>query len=910
MLFTNTLKAENTTKDCVNCFSSKLLSMEKQDNCISIQLEITGLDCIHALSHFTVEVPCGNVSSASNTGEWTMELNSTDPTTGVYGIKVDDIQNFGEGTDTSKIILEYTICSDNAECINTIKTSPFEVAYKAAEYIFIDVIEPDQPTLEASLNTSDISCHGDHNGRITTTITSGQAPFTFYWSNGATTQNLDNIPAGSYELTITDNNGESLTLTATVNEPEAITAQASIQHANCGANDGTIEVTASGGSEPYTYLWNTGVTSPSINQLAGGLYTLEVTDINGCSQTLRYTIQDKTTLQATITADILECHQEGEGTLEAKVTGGFEPYTYLWDNGDTSSVATNLNSDPHKVIITDAAGCSIEKTGYVIIDKLNASATTTDPVCYGEADGNIQLSINNGTAPYSIKWNNGDTTMVVSNLEAGWYWADITDANGCTFRKYVNIKAPREINLNASITRGSCAANDSSINVKLSASGGTAPYTFYHNGAEADVNFTTNKTGYYTFSVTDANGCSNTDSILVTRPEAKLNSNINLIQPDCSNPVYGSANITITDGTEPYTIAWSDGSDALSRNDLTAGEYHIIITDANSCTSEHNISINHIDVSSVEIIALENMPDCSSNSNVLNAYTNNAASFNWSVSSSNTGWTIENKQSDQLTYSAGQGEAWIKLVAISTDGCLASDSILLSCQNQDIEQPDDSIPGNDDCSLCYEIIPTNIWKLDDQCYKYAATVKTDGSCRHDLSHMSILVTDGEVQFVNNSEGWKTEQNSTDPTTGIYGFKIDDISNFGNTKDQFNIEYTICFNGEPQREFIVAYKSGQCVVMDTINFNQKHFNTPLTSNSYPNPFTDATQIEFTAKITSNAKLCIYDLYGNLVECLYDGSVNANTHYSFEFRADNTSERMFFYRLICGNEVTQGKLMKVR
>jgi len=883
--------------------------MTEQDECITIQLEITAYDCIHALSHLTVEVPCGTVSSASNSGGWPMELNSTDPTSGVYGIKVDDIQNIGEGSEKNSFIVEYTICSSDTNCLNQIKSSSFQVVYKAATCIFIDVIEPEDSNLSAYLTTRDLLCHGANDGEIITTITEGQEPFTYYWSNGAQTKDLNNILAGSYQLTIIDGSGKSLTLSSQINEPEAISAQASIQHANCGSNDGSIAVSVVGGSEPYTYLWDTGETDNSIDLLSGGLYTLTITDANACSKTVKYTIQNLTTLQASVSTDVIECHEDGQGTLEVTVSEGNEPYTYLWDNGDTSSIATNLTSGSHKVIITDASGCSIEKTAYVIMNKLTATATTTDPVCNGEADGSVEITINNGTAPYSISWNTGDTTTIINDLNAGWYWADIIDANGCTFRKYVNIKEPAEINLTSTQTRGSCDESDSTIIVHLSATGGTPPYIYYMDDIESDPTFTVEKTGYYTFRITDTNGCENIDSILVTRPEAKLNTNINIIQPDCSNPDFGFASINIYEGAKPYVIVWSDGSESISRNDLAPGQYQVTISDAAGCTSEHDLTINEIQLSSAEIIAPDIMPDCYSNNNLLFAFSNNADSFEWSISDADTQWIIESQQADQLNYSAGQNSALISLMVTSADGCVDRDTIMLSCVGSENENPTDSI-SDGGCNTCYEFIPTHLEKLDDNCYKYTATVISDGSCRYDLSHLSLEVLHGRVHSAGNSKGWQTEINSTDPTTGLFGIKVDDISNFGKTIDQFNIEYTICFEQDLQRDFAIAYKSAQCVVRDTVRFGQQIAYSTLSSNSYPNPFAESTQIEFTAKTSSNAELCIYDIYGNLVECLYNGPVEANTYYSFEFRPLQSNENLFFYRLVCGNEVSQGKLMKVR
>ena len=649
-----------------------------------------------------------------------------------------------------------------------------------------------------------------------------------------------------------------------------------------------------------------------MDQLESGQYTLLISDTNGCTKTFSYTIQSTTTLRATITSDVLECHQKGEGSLTATPSGGEEPYTYLWDNGDTTATASNLTSGMHKVIITDAVGCSIEKSSYVIINKLEASASIQNPKCNGEATGSATLTINNGTGPYDIIWNDGSTELSIDDLKGGWYWADITDANGCIVRKYVNISEPAEINLNASFSRASCTQNDSSIIIDLKANGGTPPYVYYKDETEIDGSYTVDQTGYYEFTVVDANGCDKTDSILVTRPEANLSSNITVTQPNCKSNNYGSSVISIVNGVAPYTVVWSDGSEAMNRNDLTEGDYEVMITDNIGCSAHHTVSITSIELASAEIIAPDVMPDCSSTGNLLYAFTNNAASFEWTFS--DEGWLISSETADEITYSAGEGSTWVKLSVTSADNCTAVDSIQISCQSIDDSTPTDSIPDNDgdkNCDLCYEIIPTDIKKVDNNCYQYSLTIKTDGSCSFDLSHLTVEVKEGSVKSVYNTKGWKVEANSTDPTTGIYGFKVDDISNFGNSTDQFNLVYTICFDdGDYQRDFTIAYKSAQCVVTDQVSFKDYLNGSSITGSSFPNPFTDAAQIEFISKKASFATLCIYDIYGNLVECLYEGPVEENTYYNFEFHPANSQESIFFYRLVSGDDIIQGKLMKIR
>ncbi len=910
-LFTITSFSSEDSKNCVNCFETEIISIDKSDDCLNIQLEISAFNCIHALSHFSAEVPCGTVTEASNSKGWPMELNSTDPTTGITGIKVDDIKNFGESSDSTSFILSYTICSSDAECIKLIENRDFIVAYKAATCVFIDTIEVSNSHLEASITPGHIDCYDEASGKVETQILNGTPPYSYQWNTGETSAHLLNIKAGTYQVLITDANGSTLQLSAEVTQTNAINVESKITHSNCGLNDGAIETLVTGGTAPYHYSWDNGDTISTLSKLEAGLYTLILSDANQCTKTLKFNIQNITSLTASVTTDVIACHEEGEGELSVTPSGGTEPYTYLWDNGDTTAIANNLNGGTHKVIITDALGCSIEKRAYVILQKLTASASINNPVCNSDVTGSVELDISNGTEPYSILWNTGDTTSYLNDLAGGWYWADISDALGCTYRKYVNIKAPQEIALNASYRRLSCLESDSSILVDLNASGGTAPYKFYYDDEEITGTYTVDKVAYYTFRVVDNNGCETIDSIYIERPNANLNSSISIVQTDCDQPDYGSASIIINGGNAPYLVSWSDGSEQMERSDLMPGNYNVAVSDASGCSAEHQFTINAIELASAEILHPDALPDCLSPDQSLIAMLNNASSYEWDIIDDTNTWIIQEAGMEELIYTSGPGTAIITLKAISKDGCMAIDSLALTCQQDDTEEPIDPNPDpEDDCTPCYQIVPTGIWNLEDNCYKYSATVLTDGSCRFELSHLSFEVMNGSIQYLNNSKGWKTEINSKDPTSGLYGFKIDDIQNFGKTKDQFNIEFAICFQGDRQDEFTLAYKSAQCLAIDTLIFSRELYSNQLVSKSYPNPFTDKINIDFTAKEDTNAELYIYDVYGNLIECLYKGKVTTNTYYNFEFTAKDTKENIFFYRLVCGQEISQGKIIKLR
>ncbi len=895
---------QTSSANCDECFSSEIVSFNEINNYLSLELTIDANSCSAALSHFTVEIPCGTVTEASNSGNWPMEINSTDATTGIYGLKVDDIKNFGEDGQASSFTLQYTIAYDNEECLNKLKSEPFKVAYKAAKCIAIDTLQLISNQLQATIESSQIACYGSSDGQASVTINKGTPPYQYSWSNGASTATINNLAAGTYAVTIIDAANETLTLEAVITEPTPIKTSAKLTNANCGQGDGAITVEASGGLLPYTYLWNTGATSATINNLVEGSYTLTLTDAAGCVKTYNYSVAAETDLTANISSHYLECYEEGQGTLTAEVSGGTPPYSYLWDNGETSATISNLNSGTHQVTITDANGCSITQKGYVAIKKLNILSAVNDPVCYGDNSGSISIDITNGTEPYDIVWDNGETSATIDNLAGDWYSVTVTDAMGCTRSKYIKVSEPKQISISAQVKRLSCQEADSSISVSVTASGGTPPYQIYYNN-EVVEELVVDKEGHYEFTAVDANGCTVTEQILIERPDAGLEATLTIQQPDC-NKALGAVTINVEQGTEPFNAIWSDGYTGLQRTQMAAGHYLLTIEDAVGCSSDHELTINDVVHPRVDILVPEASPACNSANNILRAVVEGATHYDWSISETSKTWSIQDEMMEELLYNAGEGQVSISLIVENADGCQAQDMIILSCTNEPTDGDGSEEIG--DCeNTCFDIQPVEWHKNDNGCYTYKAKVSTDGSCQHELSHLTVEVDKGVVQSVTNSQNWATELNLTDPTTGISGFKVDDISSFGHSVAEFELDFTICTNqNEAQQSFVVAYKAGQCVMLDTLQFV-----TPaqtLSSVSYPNPFTDQATIEFTPEEEAYAVLNIFSISGELIECIFEGQVKANTKYSIDFRSRTTGSNIYFYQLQCGNQSTNGKLIQ--
>jgi len=227
-------------------------------------------------------------------------------------------------------------------------------------------------TAQASV-TANIACFGNSTGAVTVSANGGISPYTYAWSTGSTNASVSNLPAGTYWVTVTENNSCQAFSSATVTQPALLTAHASVSsHVDCfGNSNGAVTVSASGGTSPYSYLWSNGNTSTSVNNLAPGTYLVTVTDNNSCTGTSSATVtQPLSALTANASViSHLSCNGGSDGSAAVSAGGGTTPYTYLWSNGNTNSTATGLAAGTAWVTVTDAHACTA-----------TASATLTQPV--------------------------------------------------------------------------------------------------------------------------------------------------------------------------------------------------------------------------------------------------------------------------------------------------------------------------------------------------------------------------------------------------------------------------------------------------------------------------------------------------------------------------------------------------
>jgi len=428
----------------------------------------------------------------------------------------------------------------------------------------------------------------DSNGSITTAGTSGGAPpYSYVWSNTATTSSIS-AKAGTYSVTITDANNCKATATAVITQPAQLrdSITKTINELCFGGNIGSITVGVKGGTPGYTYSWTpTGQTTSAATNLTAGGYTVTITDANGCTNSANATITQPTPVAVTANSFSVTCNGACNGQLVSIASGGTGPYAYSWSNGATSAGTTKVCPGTYSLQVTDANGCIKDTTGLIITQPtaITGSTTTTTAHC-SQADGGACITAANGTPGYTYLWSNSTTATCITNVAPGNYNVIITDANKCNDTVKVTVpNLPGDTAVITSTTNVTCnGGNDGSATA--GGKGNNPPFTyFWAPGGQTNQTATGLVAGNYTVTVTDAVGCTSTAVATITQPAV-------VIATPVTPPVIcigQSATLTVsaTGGTPGYTYTWSTGTTgpSIMVTPVITTSYTVNTVDANNC---------------------------------------------------------------------------------------------------------------------------------------------------------------------------------------------------------------------------------------------------------------------------------------------------------------------------------------
>lgn len=369
------------------------------------------------------------------------------------------------------------------------------------------------PLVAGISNQNDVSCNGENDGSATADATGGTAPYEYEWSTGATTATASGLSAGTYGVTITDADMATASTSVEISEPALLQASVSGTPVECnGDNSGSATVSAEGGVTPYRYRWSTGRTTRTINDIPDGTYTVTVTDFNNCTTTASVQITEPDALFIDISGTDETGPMANDGTASVIAGGGTGPYDYSWSNGATTSNINGLSAGTYIVTVTDANQC--EEIGMITIQgmecNLQASISKTMVTCPGLSDGSATVEVTGVQNPAYI-WSDGQTTATASDLAAGMYEVTISESNGCQTILATMITEPEMISISEDLIQPSCVTNmDGQIMVSIS--GGTAPYSIIWSDSTTAENLNNVSAGAYFLEITDANGCTTSDS--------------------------------------------------------------------------------------------------------------------------------------------------------------------------------------------------------------------------------------------------------------------------------------------------------------------------------------------------------------------------------------------------------------
>lgn len=414
----------------------------------------------------------------------------------------------------------------------------------------VEIIEPSVIITTASVTNAGCSA----TGKIDVTVNGGVSPYTYAWSSGATTQDVNNVAAGTYSVTITDNNSCARTDSFTVNAPGNINLALVVDDVTCaGVADGSVTANVTGANPPLQFTWSNGAATSSITSVSGGTYSVSVRDGNNCTVTQTATVDEPALLTATASITRVLCEGGNEGGIKLNPAGGVAPYTATWSHGATGLSLTDLAPGMYEATITDANGCELDTT----IDLSAQSTYTVDAVptnssCGGGADGSVTAFIVNGTTPpYTYSWSTGATTESITNVAPGIYSVTVTDSLSC-LRIDTTTVAEGSIAIEDSVINTSCPTSaDGSITVTVS--GGTAPYSYaWSNGGNSAL-LQNVQAGTYSLTVTDVNNCVGNKTIEVLVDTSGTTECDPLVIYDVFSPNGDGVNDTwIIDGLQDY----------------------------------------------------------------------------------------------------------------------------------------------------------------------------------------------------------------------------------------------------------------------------------------------------------------------------------------------------------------------
>ena len=427
------------------------------------------------------------------------------------------------------------------------------------------------------------TCYGSLTGSIDALPPPGGGyPYQYKWSNGESGHFIDSLSAGFYGVTVTDNYGCNGENSDTLFYQSHLTVGTSSTNPACfNSNDGSIIALPAGSVPPFGFLWSIGDTTATIEELGAGIYNVSVTDSLLCTAEAADTLVAPPPFNVMLTATNASQCGAADGSVTATPEGGGSaPFTFTWESGESDSTLTHLAAGIYTVKVASSEGCFTSDSIVVVQpDTLAVSLSGTQLICGADSSGTIMAVVMYGTSPFQFEWSNGDSAQTISGLPAGLYKVTVTSSEGCTGENSHVIIGSPEIDITLASANSGCYGNYSG-EITSTISGGLAPLFYHWSNGATSPSISNLPSGNYSLTVTDAVGCSQSQSAIVEEPGALA---LTIYQSPGSCGGNGFIELEIAGGTLPYSILWNTGDTNSALLDIPAGVYIATVTDANGC---------------------------------------------------------------------------------------------------------------------------------------------------------------------------------------------------------------------------------------------------------------------------------------------------------------------------------------
>ena len=543
------------------------------------------------------------------------------------------------------------------------------------------------------------SCSGRKDGEISVTTTIGSNNTSFFWSSGQSWPYLQAISDGMYTVTVFDNLGcKEVMSNIVVPTTRSMDVQVlDYRPVTCvGHGNGSIKLSAFGGTAPYTYWWSNNFISQTNQPLHPGTYSVTIYDADECHIKREYTITGPDTLKIKLLGiDPVVCQGKNNGAIFVDGTGGTAPYSFIWTDADKSYVTKNLiniGAGDYTVKVFDANGCTATLNNIRIGETPNIQIfidSIHDVACQLSQDGYVKVRAVGGYQPIRYQWTNGVQDSVLRGIPAGSYGINAIDRLGC--KEYIYPIEIRLLNQGLSVQvldrKNAICYGDLNTFVAVSSSG-TLPLNFHWNSGRNVVKSIFNDTlkninrGIYALTVTDGKGCTGQlTNISINGPESPISYQIRrLSNPNCYYSQDGFIDLRIDGGVLPYRYIWTNGAVAEDIYNLAGGQYKCTITDGLGCLfSTPNIPITSPD--SMKISFALNKPNIGQNNGWVEAQVTGGTPtyfYQWDMGANN--------QQNARAINLSSGQYW--LTVLDSKGCREVVSIFLPLSTATKEELD------------------------------------------------------------------------------------------------------------------------------------------------------------------------------------------------------------------------------